>query len=140
MAVGRSLSRFEKVKYNIQWKLYKVKMIVYASFANQEWKHMKWYSKMLYVPVGAIFSSIMKLTIPPFAEDHWDRRFAMLFPIFGLSLIVSQFELYDDYLFLAISYPIALVLCLAIYCTTHRQIAPRCILVMVRSHCSSSPS
>jgi hypothetical protein len=138
--VKKSLTKLGQVRSSIQWRLYKIKMLVYASFSNQEWKDMKLYSKILYIPFGALFSSLMRLTIPPYAEENWDRRFASVFPVFALSLVVSQFELYDDYLFLVCAYSIAAFLSLVIYCTTHRQLPPKWILVFSSFTPRSSPS
>ena len=121
---------FSRLQYATQWKLYKLKMIVFDSINSQDWKHMKIYSKILYVPIGAIFNGLMKISIPPTSDETWDRRFASVFPFFALAFLVVVRGMYTDYLFLAIGFPIATTLCLIIYCTTHRHIPPKTILVL----------
>lgn len=122
---------FSQLKSNIQWKVYKLKMLAYSSVYNAEWKHMGIISKLLYVPIGATVTAFMKLTIPPFMAETWDRRFASIFPLCGLAFVVLQFQLYEHYFFLVVSFSAAAIFSLVIYLSTHRTTAPKIIIVII---------
>jgi len=106
-------------------------MIVYESIKNEEWHEMKWYSKILYVPIGSIFTSLMRVSIPPTGENNWDRRFASVFPIFAFAFATFLFKLYENPLILIIGFPIVIACGILIYCTTHRTIPPSTVLVFL---------
>ncbi len=122
-------TELSKLRYGIQWRLFKVRLLVYDSVRNEEWKEMKWYSRILYIPIGAIFTALMRMSIPPTDDQSWDRRFASIFPIFSFGLIVWQFRLYESPMVLIVGFVFAAVLALFIYCSTHRTDPPAVMLV-----------
>ena len=123
-------TKLSKFKYNVQWQLYKLKLLIYDSIKNQEWEHMKWYTKVLYAPIGAIFNLLMKITIPPTGEETWDRRFASASPVFGFWFAVILFKLYDSPTILSVGFTMSLVLSFVVYCTTYRHRSPIAIVVL----------
>ena len=57
--------------------------ILAATYYPHDYSEMTWLSKGLFYAAGGHFELLLRLSIPPYDKNKWDRRLAVLFPIFG---------------------------------------------------------
>eukprot|EP00826_Nyctotherus_ovalis_P040777 TRINITY_DN4044_c0_g3_i1.p1 TRINITY_DN4044_c0_g3~~TRINITY_DN4044_c0_g3_i1.p1 ORF type:complete len:161 (-),score=7.03 TRINITY_DN4044_c0_g3_i1:514-996(-) len=98
-------------------------------YERVNWREKSWYAKVFYVPVGALFDLFLRLSVPPVNAEHWDRRFATMSPLFGFLVLVITVRLYTSWVAVLIGTIICIVLSVAIYCNTHRNIPPSVMLL-----------
>jgi Ca2+/Na+ antiporter len=115
--------------YSVQWRLYELKSMIRKGFENKDWNELNYYEKVLYIPFGALFSFLLRISIPPISDERWDRRFATLTPICGFTILLITLGLYENVFVIVIGYLISIVLCMAIYCNTYNHLSPSIIVV-----------
>lgn len=113
----------------VQWQLFEVKAMLRKVYERVNWREKPWYAKAFYIPVGALFTLCLRVSIPPVNAEHWDRRFATASPLFAFLLLVVTTRLYSNWIAVLVGTVISIVLSVAIYCNTHRNIPPSVMLL-----------
>jgi len=124
-----------RIKNKMAWGL--IKMHRFATKAVQQetpWKEMNFIQKIIYVLVDAPFTVLRRLTIPPVNEETWDRRFAVISPVFSVTMFFLVSEMIDFSGPPPIAYycliGASLVLSIVIYYTTKQQHAPKRFIIV----------
>lgn len=104
--------------------------ILEATYYIDEYKHMTLIGKLLFMFAGSHFELLLKLSIPPFDEKKWDRRLAVLFPIFGGLLTFVQLKIFNGYVLLVVIL-ISISLSVLMYFITEPKKAPKFLLILM---------
>eukprot|EP01022_Parablepharisma_sp_SALTPOND_P004491 TRINITY_DN120394_c0_g1_i1.p1 TRINITY_DN120394_c0_g1~~TRINITY_DN120394_c0_g1_i1.p1 ORF type:complete len:614 (-),score=10.35 TRINITY_DN120394_c0_g1_i1:170-1915(-) len=104
--------------------------ILSSTYYIKEYNEMTWFGKGLFLLVGGHFELLLKLSIPPYDKNRWDRRLAILFPVFGGLLTFVQMRVFHIEV-LAITFVISLVLSGLIYYSTKKDRPPEYLLLFM---------
>eukprot|EP00826_Nyctotherus_ovalis_P001606 TRINITY_DN10268_c0_g4_i7.p1 TRINITY_DN10268_c0_g4~~TRINITY_DN10268_c0_g4_i7.p1 ORF type:complete len:235 (+),score=69.77 TRINITY_DN10268_c0_g4_i7:952-1656(+) len=104
--------------------------ILAATYFTKEYTSMSWMGKILFFFVGSHIELLLKLSIPPYDKRKWDKRLAVLFPIFGGLLTFIQMRIFHVGV-LGITFLVSLVFSWLIYISTSRDKAPDFLLLFM---------
>jgi len=102
--------------------------ILRSTYYIDEYKEMSWFGKGMFFLVGGHYELLLKLSIPPYNMDKWDRRLAILFPIFGGLLTFVQMRIFHLGV-LGVTFLTSIVLSGLIYYSTEKAKAPKFLLL-----------
>jgi len=91
---------------------------------------MSWFGKGMFLVVGSHYEMFLKLSIPPYDKKKWDRRLAVLFPIFGGLLTFVQLRIFHVAVLL-ITLAVSIVLSVLIYYATEKKKAPNFLIAFM---------
>ncbi len=91
---------------------------------------MSWFGKVLFCFAGSHFELLLKLSIPPYDKNRWDRRLAVIFPIFGGLLTFVQMRVFNLGVLL-ITFAVSVACSVMIYLSTEKKKAPSYLLVFM---------
>lgn len=101
-----------------------------TTYYIEEYKEMSWFGKLMFYFVGGHFEMMLKLSIPPYDAAKWDRRFAILFPIFGGLLTFVQMRMFNGTVLLVVLI-ISSLLSVLLYFITDKKKAPKFLIVFM---------
>ena len=91
---------------------------------------MSWIGRFFFMFVGGHFELILKLSIPPYDKTKWDRRLAVLFPIFGGLLTFIQMRVFHLGV-LGGTLVVSIVISFLIYNATEKKKAPNFLIIFM---------
>ena len=91
---------------------------------------MSFLGKIFFFFVGAHFELLLKLSIPPYDKKKWNRRLAIIFPIFGGLLTFVQMRVFHGTVLL-ITFASSIALSILIYLSTENKRAPSYLLIFM---------
>ena len=107
-----------------------IKEILESVYFIEEYKTMSIFGKIMFCFVGSHFELLLKLSIPPFHKKKWDKRLAVIFPIFGGLLTFVQMRIFH-FETLAITFLVSVVCSGLIYMSTSSDKAPSFLLIFM---------
>jgi len=88
------------------------------------------FSKLYFWTIGANLRLILKLSIPPFSERKWNKMLAVIFPLLGFPLILTQMRI-TNILAWEITIGISILSLIWIWFFTESKIAPKFIMIFM---------
>jgi len=107
-----------------------VKEILTSNYFTKEYAEMSIIGKIMFFFVGSHFELILKLSIPPYDKRKWDKRLAVLFPIFGGLLTFVQMRIFHIGV-LGITFLVSIIFSYLIHLSTTKEKAPDFLLLFM---------
>ena len=101
----------KEYKVKVVWSMLKLKRIFIQGIEGEKpFKELNIIDKILFIFIDAPFDFLRRLTIPPGSEEQWNRRFAVISPIFCILWVFYATGIWD----FASAPPISFYICEAI--------------------------
>jgi len=86
----------KETKVKIVWSMLKLKKFFVKGIENEKsFREMNIIDKLFFIFLDAPFDFLRRISIPPGSLDQWNRRFAIICPVFAVLWIFFVTKIYD---------------------------------------------